>query len=511
MRTGTSTAFTRALAHAIAREPAAAGIRPSRRRFLAGAAGLAAAAAAGPVFAGGARPRIAIVGAGIAGLNAARTLMGFGLVPRVYEGSNRLGGRVLSASGLVAPGLVTELGAEFINTDHADMLGLAADFGLTLFDRTTYVGRLRLPRTIYAPGGVPMSERLLAPKVRPLARRIALDSAAIDSDASTAAAIDGLSASRYLDRIRDLDPVVRRLAEATIRTEYGVEPAQSSATQLITNAMQVRGQNVELRGASDERFSIEGGNSRLIAAMGRELAGLIETRRILVGLAAAADGATRLLFADGTSTLAHVVILALPATKVRELDLRIPLSAALRAQIAGAGLGSNEKVIAGFRGRPWVERRAFAGEVWVAEGFSEAWDSSVGQGGPASALTYFLGGAETSAVATPAQSARTFTALVEPAVPGLGARATGAGFATGWGSDPFVRGAYATFAPGQLTNPDRQAWTEDQHGDVVSSVQAGRVFFVGEHLSDDWYGYMNGAAQTGRLAAQAVRGLIARA
>ena len=38
-----------------------------------------------------------------------------------------------------------------------------------------------------------------------------------------------------------------------------------------------------------------------------------------------------------------------------------------------------------------------------------------------------------------------------------------------------------------------------------------RVFFVGEHLSDDWYGYMNGAAQTGRLAAQAVRGLIARA
>ena len=35
-------------------------------------------------------------------------------------------------------------------------------------------------------------------------------------------------------------------------------------------------------------------------------------------------------------------------------------------------------------------------------------------------------------------------------------------------------------------------------------VRAGALVFAGEHLSDDYCGYMNGAAQTGRLAADSV-------
>jgi hypothetical protein len=63
MRSSIGAVFTRALALALSREPATQGLRLGRRRFLAGAAGLAAAAAAGPAFAAGAQPRIAIVGA----------------------------------------------------------------------------------------------------------------------------------------------------------------------------------------------------------------------------------------------------------------------------------------------------------------------------------------------------------------------------------------------------------------------------------------------------------------
>jgi monoamine oxidase len=32
----------------------------------------------------------------------------------------------------------------------------------------------------------------------------------------------------------------------------------------------------------------------------------------------------------------------------------------------------------------------------------------------------------------------------------------------------------------------------------------GNLIFAGEHLSDAYYGFMNGAAETGRLAAQVV-------
>ena len=41
-------------------------------------------------------PRIAIVGAGIAGLNAALTLQDAGLSCSIYEASNRIGGRIHS-------------------------------------------------------------------------------------------------------------------------------------------------------------------------------------------------------------------------------------------------------------------------------------------------------------------------------------------------------------------------------------------------------------------------------
>ncbi|MDZ4871543.1 MAG: hypothetical protein CLLPBCKN_000931 [Chroococcidiopsis cubana SAG 39.79] len=80
-------------------------------------------------------PKIAIVGAGIAGLNAAYQLKKAGLTASVYEARQRLGGRILSVTGAVGEGLVLDLGGHFINTNHADMLGLANEFGLKLFNR----------------------------------------------------------------------------------------------------------------------------------------------------------------------------------------------------------------------------------------------------------------------------------------------------------------------------------------------------------------------------------------
>jgi len=79
-------------------------------------------------------PRIVIVGAGIAGLNAAYTLRKAGLMASVFSAETRLGGRMSSATGLVAPGRTVELGGEFIDSDHEDLLGLVQEFGLKLVD-----------------------------------------------------------------------------------------------------------------------------------------------------------------------------------------------------------------------------------------------------------------------------------------------------------------------------------------------------------------------------------------
>ena len=75
---------------------------------------------------------------------------------------------------------------------------------------------------------------------------------------------------------------------------------------------------------------------------------------------------------------------------------------------------------------------------------------------------------------------------------------------TAWGKDPFTRGAYSSFRPGQLTRFGGLMWVEGDDGKASQMARSGPVYFAGEHLSDAWPGYMNGAAQTGRLAAQAI-------
>ena len=108
-----------------------------RRRFLQGVG-----AAAGSVFlsrsptakAGAAKPRIAIVGGGIAGLSAALTLHDAGFASTIYEASSRIGGRMHSDTTDWQNNQKSEWCGEFIDSGHTTMLGLASRFGLTIVD-----------------------------------------------------------------------------------------------------------------------------------------------------------------------------------------------------------------------------------------------------------------------------------------------------------------------------------------------------------------------------------------
>jgi monoamine oxidase len=59
-----------------------------------------------------------------------------------------------------------------------------------------------------------------------------------------------------------------------------------------------------------------------------------------------------------------------------------------------------------------------------------------------------------------------------------------------WDRDPWVKGGYAVFDP--AFDPALRPWL---------ARPAGRIVFAGEHTSDRWQGYMNGAIETGRRAA----------
>src|SRR5207249_1329196 len=102
------------------------------------AAALAATATRGSVTQGA----IAIIGGGIAGLNAALTLQDAGIASTVYEASNRVGGRMHSDSPLTNPnGISTwandqtsEHCGELIDSGHKTILKLANRFNLPTVD-----------------------------------------------------------------------------------------------------------------------------------------------------------------------------------------------------------------------------------------------------------------------------------------------------------------------------------------------------------------------------------------
>src|SRR5271169_4966954 len=109
-----------------------------RRRFLQGVG-----AAAGSLFlsrspmakAGAAKPRIAIVGGGIAGLSAALTLQDEGFASTIYEASSRIGVRMHSDTTDWQNNQKSEWCGEFIDSGHTTILNLAIRFGLTVIDQ----------------------------------------------------------------------------------------------------------------------------------------------------------------------------------------------------------------------------------------------------------------------------------------------------------------------------------------------------------------------------------------
>uniref|UniRef100_UPI0035CB0DC2 flavin monoamine oxidase family protein n=1 Tax=uncultured Sphingomonas sp. TaxID=158754 RepID=UPI0035CB0DC2 len=478
----------------------------TRRAVLAalGASGLAAALPRPALAAAQGLGPVAIVGGGIAGLTALWHLTEAGIDARLYEARARLGGRIYTAHEAGKPTI--ESGGQLVNTDHADMHALARACGIALIDR-----KGTPHRTLILGDGKEVPEGKLASGLRGIAGQIDADSVRLDQDyAKVALELDALSFTTYLDKHAALltEPWVRGLIEATARTEYGVEPGQASAIELIFNLPTIAGRRIDVLGRSDERYLIAGGSSALIAAMAARLAGRIFTNRRVTRIDPFGPG-VRLVFADGRTADAPNVIVTTPAAITRHIDFSIPLPPLWTRFIAEVGLGANMKIQAGMTARPWDKVIGRGGELWQTRaqaGVASGWEGSVrGRGATGDVWTWFLGGAEVAAADTaePNMLARKFAAQAEPGVPGMTA-ATGA-FArrTNWHRDPLAMGAYVNFRPGQLTRFGRLIWTEVD-GIAKAPVAAGPVLFAGEHLSDAYPGYMNGGAQTGRLAAQTI-------
>lgn len=492
----------------------------SRRRFLQQASLAAVAAAAWT--AGCSRPksatppppqaptaataRIVIVGGGMAGLNTAYKLQKAGLNARIYEGSDRTGGRIFTAKDLLGTGLTTELGGEFVDSTHEEMLALMAEFGLESLD-TQGPDAAKLIKETYFIGGRHYTQAQAAREFVPLAKQILehYDSMGEVVDYRTdggGGAFDKMSVAQYLDSIGSTG-WLRKVIDVAYVTEYGLEAAEQSALNfifLIGTGDLSDASSFELFGESDERYKVKGGNQRVVDELAKRLEPQIQRRHKLEAVRSRGAGFTLTFQTDGgpKDEEADIVVLAVPFTMLREVSLPPDLPPVKMAAIRDLGYGMNAKVLVGFKNRPWIQK-GYSGSSYSDESYQLAWDNSFLQAGTEGGLTLYSGGRPglEAGNGTAEEAAMRLMPGIERTYPGATRLRNGKTSRFHWPTFPWTKASYACYKPGQWTS------IAGAEGEPV-----GNLFFAGEHCSYDFQGYMNGAAQSGLDTAKAIMALL---
>ncbi|HTU62325.1 MAG TPA: FAD-dependent oxidoreductase, partial [Polyangiales bacterium] len=321
--------------------------------------------------------------------------------------------------------------------------------------------------------------------------------AAADADEAYFDQLDAMGLDAWLDSLPDLDPTLRALLSVAYIGEYGRELSEQSVFNLLWLIDSETPDPFRIFGDSDERFHAHLGSdtftTRLSEALEREVA--LETR--LVRIRELQNGRLRLAL-ERAGTVQELdfdrVVLALPWTLLRQVELDVALPDHKRQMIDELGYGLNSKHMLQFEGKPWREQGQ-SGSAFTDNGLQSTWDTARGQAGSSGLLTVFLGGDKSvaSGRGTGEERAREFLPAVERLWSGAREHyRSGSALRMYWPTAPFALGSYACYLPGQA------AWSGTE-GEPV-----GRLHFCGEHTSEDFQGYMEGAAESGERAASEV-------
>lgn len=424
--------------------------------------------------------RVVVAGAGLAGLAAARYLERAGADVTIVEARDRVGGRVHTVRGF-AEGQTAEAGADLIEAEQTHVLGLAAELGLEPvrilrkgwgFYGSTTRGR----RTVRsAPDTFERAAERLAPEIA------AFKAGGKRWDSGVALSLARRSVAEWLKSAGVDADLAAGLCG--LRGFFLADPADLSLLQLVDQFA-----SDEIPGAA-KMFRLRDGNDALPQALAASLGGRLllnspvtRVRRRGATLQVAIDnGRTQQLTAD-------YVVLAIPATMASKILFRPALPDEQWRAITRLHYGPATRVLLQFDRRFW-KRPGRPTAYGTDQPTGAVWDGNEQQRGRAGILSLLAGGT----------AAREVRGIVRKhGWAGLVRRLSWLGrparllhtTTVAWDRDPWVRGGYAVFDAG--FDPTLRPWL---------ARPAGRIVFAGEHTSDRWQGYMNGAVETGKRAA----------
>ncbi|WP_164735246.1 flavin monoamine oxidase family protein [Pseudoflavitalea rhizosphaerae] len=446
----------------------------------------------------GAPAKVAIVGAGIAGLNACNILSKIpGLEVTVYEAGKRAGGRIFTAKNLLGDGITTELGAEFIDSNHETMFALVQQYQLETMDCVNDIKDNKLVEHTYHFGGKLRSEAEIIAEFKKMIPQLQKDKTDMEIE-ELGRELDKLSLKDYLEKF-DLRPWFSSLLYWAFTAEFGMEADELNCLNFI-DLIGINENKFDIFGDSDERYKIKGGNETLIEAMVKDLAAQIKYSHKLTKISKIGEESI-LHFEDGSTVQAAYVLITIPFTLLRKVkfELKNEMPAAKRKMIDEYGYGTNSKFLMGFKDRTW--RSHGRSGYLINETIQNGWDNSqlqnnnTGDGG----YTVFLGGKEGEQVTNSEILRNKFLRHLQKVYKGIKKQFNGKQSVFNWSQFQYAKGSYACIRKGQ--------WYDIDTTEMMAPVE--NIYFAGEHCCEMFQGFMEGGARTGKLAAEAMQKAIA--
>jgi monoamine oxidase len=418
-------------------------------------------------------PEVLIIGAGVAGLTAARELTAAGARVLVLEARDRLGGRVMTHHTPDGP---VELGAEFVHGAVEETLSVAREAALPL--RETDRGAPRPTGEDQGPADF---------------------FSAMDVVLAFASADGPDESFLHLVERADAAPEIKARCLGLVEGYHAADPARISVRSLLKNTA------ADERPGANRQFRFADGYDGLVAAIFQRIDPALCDVRLATVVTAVSWGRGRVVVrtSTGEELAAPRLIVTVPLGVLKAATIAFSPRLAGKEEVIGRlEMGDAERVSLCLGSDAWVAPGRFPPEGFLMTGeppFPVWW---VSRPPPFPVVTGWSGGRNARALGQLGPAAARVDAAVAALAAALGADAgrlrqdLRGGFSHDWMADPFARGAYSYAGVG-----GSDAGTE------LAAPIDGTLFFAGEATeSDGQNGTVHGAIASGHRAAKQVLG-----
>ena len=442
-----------------------------------------------------------VIGAGLAGLAAARALHAAGREAVVLEARDRVGGRTLNEP--IGDDKVVEIGAQWVGPTQDRVLALIGELGLetfpthvagvNIFEREGRLGRYS--------GTIPKVNPVGLAEVGLLLRRLNRMAAQVPPEAPwrapKAADWDSQTFASWMRRnVRT--GVARDVLRLAIIGVWAAEPRDVSLLHVlfyIRSAGSIEILTDAEGGAQQDR--IVGGSQLIALRMAEELGPTsIELGSPVRSIRHSDAGVT--VVSDRITVSARRAIVAVPPTLAGRIAYEPALPALRDGLSQRMAQGSVVKCMAVYE-RPFWRERGLSGAVTSVTGpVSVGFDNSPPDGSPGVLLGFLEGRAAREAMDLSRDQRRRIVSECFGRFFGPEAARPVDYVDKAWGADEWSRGCYGGFMP-------PGAWSD--HGAALRQP-IGPIHWAGAETATVWNGYMDGAVGSGQEAAHAVDAAI---